>query len=1056
MRLLLQICFLLTFTLALPCLYKGNAQPYYFRHYQVENGLSNNTVNCSIQDKNGFMWFGTKDGLNRFDGYRFKLFTTGGSERSLYPDNIYSLFSDEHGTLWVGSQKGLYWFDQEKEQLVRSIDSITEVWDIQADKTGQLWFISHQNVCRYNFRTKQLKQFPGNSFFYATSACMSYDGTMWFSSGDGFIHKFDTATQTFQAFNAFSHSPKPSSYLIQKIKAAGKGSIYIGTTSQGLKQFDIASGTYTDILTYNPDKTTIFIRDILDNGNNEFWFATESGIFILQAGSGQFINLKKKFLDPYSLSDNAVYTLCRDREGSIWAGTFFGGVNYYPRQYATFQKYFPDNTGNSISGNAVREICEDGYGNLWIGTEDAGLNKLNKATGAITHFEPGDGNSSISYTNIHGLLVSGNDLWIGTFEHGLDIMDVRTGKVRKRYTAGPGKYDIKSNFTLCLLQDQSGKIFIGSNNGLYTYNKKADNFEQPAEIPAHIFVSSIIEDHTHILWIATRGNGAFWYNPVTKQAGQIKNEPDNKNSLTNNDINAIYEDSRNNIWLSSEGGGLCKLNADRKTITRYTVKNGLPGNFIFKVLEDNKGHLWITTSKGLVNFNPFSETFVVYTRANGLLNDQFNYHSGYKDAQGTLYFGSVKGMISFNPDNFTQSNFIPPVYITGFQVNNKELEISKDSSCLHQSIVYTSKITLPYDHSSFNIDFAALSYISPEMTHYSYIMEGLDKEWTYLNSNRKVYFTNLSPGTYTFKIKVAGTNYGKENTQQLVIKITPPIWATYYAYLLYAAAFIGLCYYLIRSYLHRINNKKEKEIYEAKINFFTIVAHEIRTPLTLIKGPVENLHEKIDELPEIKEDVITMERNTNRLVALITQILDFRQTETKGFSIDFTKVDISEVLEEEYLSFMPVAKKRSLLYTANFPEDHLFAMADGEALHKIFSNLFSNAVKYAGTTVHVQLLPVEKGNAFFTVEISNDGYSIPADMKEKIFEPFYRLKETIKQKGTGIGLSLARSLAELHNGSLYLKDSKDGLNTFVLCLPVRPPEPAPAKQKKKKLFVNPK
>ena len=243
MKLLLQISFFLTFMLALPCLYKGNAQPYYFRHYQVENGLSNNTVNCSIQDKNGFMWFGTKDGLNRFDGYRFKLFTTGGSERSLYPDNIYSLFSDEQGKLWVGSQKGLYWFDPEKEQLVRAIDSITEVWDIQADKTGQLWFISNRNVCRYNFRTKQLKQFPGNSFFYATSACMSFDGTMWFSSGDGFIHKFDTATQTFQAFNAFSHSPKPSSYLIQKIKPAGKGSIYIGTTSQGLKQFDIASGT---------------------------------------------------------------------------------------------------------------------------------------------------------------------------------------------------------------------------------------------------------------------------------------------------------------------------------------------------------------------------------------------------------------------------------------------------------------------------------------------------------------------------------------------------------------------------------------------------------------------------------------------------------------------------------------------------------------------------------------------------------------------------------------------------------------------------------------------
>ncbi|HTE11641.1 MAG TPA: ATP-binding protein, partial [Chitinophagaceae bacterium] len=361
-----------------------------------------------------------------------------------------------------------------------------------------------------------------------------------------------------------------------------------------------------------------------------------------------------------------------------------------------------------------------------------------------------------------------------------------------------------------------------------------------------------------------------------------------------------------------------------------------------------------------------------------------------------------------------------------------------------------------WDHSSFSIDFAALSFTSPEMTAYSYMMEGLDKEWTFLKSNRKVYFTNLSPGTYTFKLRVAAGSHSDKNARELVIKITPPFWATIYAYLLYAAAFTGLCYYLIRTYHNRIEDKKEKEIYEAKINFFTIVAHEIRTPLTLIKGPVENLLEKIGELPEIKEDVITLERNTNRLVALITQILDFRQTEKKGFSIDFDSVNITAVIQEEYLNFIPVAKKKNLFYTIDLPEKDVYAMADEEALHKIFSNLFGNAVKYAIKTVNVRLLPPGKENVFFTLEISNDGYIIPADMKEKIFEPFYRLKETIKQKGTGIGLALARSLAELHNGSLYLKDTKDDLNTFVLELPLRPEDQVQTKQKKRKTLINTK
>jgi len=1050
-RLLIQIAWLLLF-----CFHKANAQPYYFRHYQVENGLSNSTVFCSIQDPQGFMWFGTKEGLNRFDGYHFKLFTTAETDRSLYPDFIFSLFVDSKGNLWIGSQKGLYWFDARNEKMVLFRENITDIAAIQEDKEGQLWFISRQDVYYYNFTTKQLKQFPSSIYFNATSMCMTEDGSMWFSTDNGFLQKYNAATATFKPFNVFAHSTQPASYWIQKIKPAPGGSVYIGTTSQGLKQFDTATGDYKDILTYNPDKTSIFVRDILNNGNNEYWFATESGIFILQAGTGEYTNLKKKFLDPYSLSDNAIYSLCKDREGSIWAGTYFGGLNYYPKQFATFKKYFPDNTGSSVSGSAVREICEDGYGNLWIGTEDAGLNKLNKATGAITHFEPTGDSSSIAYTNIHGLLVDGNDLWIGTFEHGLDIMDIRTGKVRRHFAAGPGAHDMKSNFTLCLLQSHNGEIYIGSSNGFYHFNKQLNNFDQPAAIPAHLFVTSIIEDHNRILWVATHGNGAFWYNPDTQESGQVKNLPDTKNSLTNNDVNAVYEDSNYNIWFSTEGGGLCKLHSDRKIISRYSVKNGLPGNFIFKTLEDNQKNLWITTSKGLVQFNPKFETVKVYTRANGLLNDQFNYHSGYKDAAGNLYFGSVKGMISFNPGNFAQSNFSPPVYITGFQVHNKELEINKDSSFLRQSVLYTSKITLPYDHSSFSIDFAALSFTSPEMTQYSYMMAGLDKEWTILKSNRKVYFTNLSPGNYTFKLKVAANGHFTANARELVIKITPPFWATLYAYMVYAAAFIGLCYFLFRTYHNRLEAKKEKEIYEAKINFFTIVAHEIRTPLTLIKGPVENLHEKIDELPEIKEDVVTLERNTSRLVALITQILDFRQTEKKGFSIEFTPVNISAVIQEEWLNYIPLAKKKNLTCTTELPHEPVTALADEEALHKIFSNLFGNAVKYATGTVKLRLLPVTKDSHFFTVEISNDGYLIPAEMKEKIFEPFYRLKETIKQKGTGIGLALARSLAELHNGKLWLKETKDGFNTFVLELPLRPEDPSNYKQKRNNILLNSK
>ena len=1020
----------------LPVLIFGtaSAQPYYFRHYQVENGLSNSTVFCSLQDGNGFMWFGTKDGLNRFDGYRFKVFNIGpGEGSSLTRDEIASLALDRQGALWVGSQKGIYRYDALKERLLPFIDTLSYTNNLVFDRRGQLWFLSMSTACCYNFDEKKLTLYPPSRYYEITAICQAGDGTMCFSTSNGRLILLDERTQTFEAFNVFAHSPVPATRWISKLVPGKNGTLYIGTSGQGLKQFDMAARSYKDVITYNADKTTIYVRDILHAGGSEFWFATESGIFILNTETGKFTNLKKKYLDPYSLSDNAIYTLYKDSEGGIWAGTYFGGINYFPRQYSSFQKYFPDYNKNSISGSAVREICEDRYSNIWIGTEDAGLNKLNPKTGQFTRFTPTGSSTSIAYPNIHGLLAVGNDLWIGTFEHGLDIMDVRTGKVRKHYNAGPGSHDLKGNFIISMLQTRNGDIYIGTNNSVMKYLPVSHNFQRIKQVDSAVFFSCLLEDHQGTIWIGTHDRGVFCFNPATGAQYHYENNPSNSNSLTTNTINALYEDSFHNLWFATEGGGLCRLSGNRQQFTRYTTKTGLPGNFVFKILEDDKKALWVTTSKGLVKLDILTNNTTVYTKANGLLNDQFNYNSGYKDASGKMYFGSVRGMITFRPDQFIAGRFVPPVYITGFQVHNNELGIGKDTGGLQKSIVYTDMVTLPYNKSSFSIDFAAISFSTPEVTGYNYIMNGLDRDWTHIRSNRKVYFTNLKPGDYTFKVKAAGKNISSAE-RTLTVRILPPLWATPWAYLIYTVFSVSLLYYLVRTYHRMLMNKKEKDIYEAKIEFFTNIAHEIKTPLTLIKGPVENLSELVNEMPEIREDVATMERNTNRLVNLINQILDFRQTETKGFSLDFHPVNICELLQEAYITFEPLAKKRKLQYTIDLPGSVVYTMADDEALNKVFSNLFSNAVKYAEQTVRAKLLTPRKNDTHLIFEIRNDGFLVPDDMKEKIFEPFYRLKETMKQKGTGIGLSLARSLVELHKGDLLMKKAENR-NVFVLRLP---------------------
>ncbi|HVW58891.1 MAG TPA: two-component regulator propeller domain-containing protein [Puia sp.] len=1030
------------------CLSRTNAQPYYFRHYQVENGLSNSTVFCSTQDKNGFLWFGTKEGLNRFDGYHFRLFNT--NTKALGSDMIYCLFSDKDGTLWVGGQNGLFVFAQQQEKMVRVIDSLVEINWIQTDDKGSLWFLSMNSVYRYNLTTRQLKHFPEAQ--YVTSICKAGDGSIWFTTNNGYIEKFNEGPETFTAYDIFSHSPRPNTHWLQRIRYAGGQQLLIATNDQGLKSFNTATKDYKDILTYNPDKTAIYIRDILQYSASEFWLATESGIFIFDIKTGRTTNLRKKFPDPYSLSDNAVYSLCKDSEGGVWAGTFFGGVNYYSKQYSSFQKYYPDNSKNSISGSAPREICQDPYDNIWIGTEDAGLDKLDLKTGAITHFMPSGARTDIAYTNIHGLLSVGNELWIGTFEHGLDVMDVRTGKVIRHYMAGPGPHDMKSHFVLSLIRTADGNLALGTSNGAYTYNRKTDDFTPIPGFPSNTFVAIVMQDHQGVIWIGTHGRGVYYFDPATGHLGQIPGDATDGKSLSSTIINAIAEDSRHNIWFSTEGAGLCRLSPDRKTFFTYTTANGLPSNFIFRFIEDNNNDYWVTTSKGLVNMLK-NGTVKVYTKANGLLNDQFNYNSGFKDKDGKLYFGSVRGMITFYPNDFLQGGFAPSVYITGFQVDNKELKIDADSSFLKRSIVYTDKITLPYDQSSFSIDFAALSYASPERTEYSYIMQGLDKAWTRLSTNRKVYFTNLAPGAYTFKVKAAVGGHWGGRERTLSIVVLPPFWATGWAYTAYALLVIFLVWYIVRSYHRRTEIKKEKEIYEAKFDFFTNIAHEIRTPLTLIKGPAENLKEKIDELPEIKEDVVTMERNTNRLIALVTQILDFRQTETRGFSLDFTRVNITEVLHETWLDFNAMAKKKGLDYHFHHPITDVYAMADEEALIKVFSNLFSNAVKYGQEQVHITLLQPKGEEDEVIIQIANDGPIIPEEMKERIFEPFYRLKETIRQKGTGIGLALARSLVELHKGRLFLDDTWPGMNIFTLILPRRP-QPGNKKKNRSQFHSN--
>ena len=1024
------------------------AQGYYFRHYQVEDGLSHNTVFSALQDHKGFMWFGTKDGLNRYDGNHFKIFRYAENDSlSLGNNFIHQLFEDNNRQLWIGTESGLYAYlsTTEKFRHLSTDDNASAIISgIAQDSKGTLWFIMGGHLYKYTSGNGKAIRINVTGDAAISALYIGTDDAIWLATYQTLIRYIPSANST-TAYNVFDHSPPASSGWIFKIVPAGKDNLLLGTIHQGLKLFTISAGKYKDKLTYNKDKSPIYIRDCIAASEDEYWIASESGIHVYNIRTGSHTILHKQFNNPYALSDNATYCLFKDREGSIWAGTYFGGVNYFSKQYNYFQKYFPDGSNSSISGNAVREIKEDKNGNLWIGIEDGGLNKLDPQTNKITRFYPDGTPSTLSHYNIHGLAVNNNELWVGTFEQGLDVMDINTGKILQHYKRGSNTF--QSDFVVSLCKTSSGEILIGTTVDLTSYDPKTKSFTRVQELPGYNFVYNIIEGKDSTIWVATLNNGLYYYNPYKHTHGNFRYKANDSCSLSGNILNTLFEDSKGILWIGTEGNGLCRFNKATRTFTRYNITNGLPSNYIFKILEDDKSNIWVSTSRGLVCMNTATEDIQVYTASSGLLNDQFNYNSGYKTKDGRLYFGSVKGMISFDPATFVSTTQLPPIYITGLQVNGREIEAADQSRVLTESILQTQQITLNYLQSSFSIDFAALSFISPEMTQYAYIMHGLDKDWTELKTNRKAYFTNLDAGTYVFNVKATtGNGLWSKQPAQLTIKILPPPWKSPWAYALYTLTAISIIFYFIRRYhLHQqekhqrrielMEHEKEKELYKAKIDFFTNVAHEIKTPLTLIKAPLEKIMQQPENISNVQKNIHIMERNTGRLIDLTNQLLDFRQTEENAFMLSFTSCNITTILNENINDFRLLAEKGNITCTPHLTAPDIIAWVDEDALNKIITNLISNAIKYAKHAVYISLL---KEGDNFVIEVSNDGYLIPDDKREKIFEPFYRLKETERSKGTGIGLALSRSLAQLHRGTLYLKQRiNEKVNTFVLVLPLQ-------------------
>lgn len=1033
--------------LVVSCCYQtAAAQPYYFRSYGVKEGMSGNAVISILQDKRGFMWFGTRNGLNRFDGTSFRIFRNNPEDSlSIGSNYIGCLFETKSGHLWVGTHKGLYIYDPGKEvfSTFKKLPQI-QIRSIVQDAEGKMWIIAGYELFRYNPDTDELRHFTSGNEANITLR-LSSKNEVWVGTNSGSLKKYVPASENFVRYE-FSKKYTLSAPIgnVRDLLPVSDSLILIGLPNQVLL-FNSASLQVSDVFEKSQWANDLKVRCILAQSDSISWIGTETGIYTFNHNSIQIDRIEVERDNPYSLTDNVVFSSCKDVEGGTWIGTFYGGVNYYTAKYNKFHKYFhqPDSP-DGFKGNVVHEIVADNKGKIWIGTEDAGLNCMDTLTGKLTHFQADGGSGSISDSKIHGLVADSNELWIGTLDQGLDVMDLKTRKVIRHYNSGTDTGSLKSNFIVTLYRTRNKTILVGTSRGLFRYNRKADNFSPV--LPYTMQIQAIHEDKHGTIWLCSYGQGVYYYNHQNGKSGSIRHITGDTASLINDYVNNILEDSKGDFWFCTEEG-LTWYDPRNGKIRNYTTANGLPDNQVFRILEDDAGRYWLSTSHGLVQFDPNTKSLRKFGTADGLLSEQFNYNSAFKSGP-TLFFGSVKGLISFRPDAFTQSRFLPQVYIADIQINNKSLSARDATSPIKTAVSYSEHLDLPYDQSDISFDVAALSYAAPEKNEYRYMLSGLDKEWKYIGTNRRIFYTKLPPGNYVFRV-MASNSDGVWNTTETTLSLTihPPWWLITWAIVLYILAALSIVAIIVRYYHLMMKEKanrrmdafqmeKERETYQAKIDFFTNVTHEIKTPLTLIKLPVEQLMKANFDNEEVKENLHMINRNTDRLIDLSNQLLDFRKAESDGYAVTFIETNFSSLLKEEFLNFKPAADARSLSFTLELSRVAPLAQLDPDAFRKIVSNLFSNAIKYAKSTVAVKLLPFGSDDERLSIEFRNDGHIIPYELRHKIFEPFYRLTETETESGTGIGLSFAKSLVDLHHGSLTLEQPENGFNIFLLSLPI--------------------
>ena len=1006
---------------------------YYFTHLDNRNGLSENNVKSIVQDRWGLIWLGTKNGLDRYDGRQLKHYDVTDHVANRENHNISALMEDNKGQLWVGTDKGVFVFNPIIETFT-SFDVASQdnkqirnwIAEIKQDQNGRIWIVSPiEGVFRYDVEHKTLQRYAtrrqtDDATFDPQSMCIRPDGEVWIGTAGQGLFLLDQQTGRMKQFL--------EGLLGQDIyRLANYGDwILVGEHEGQLKKFNPQTG---ELKTVEAQNVHYKIIRAIDYYNDNVYVATQDGLYIINERQHSEQRLCEGGIIPNTLSDNMLYTLYRDRDGGLWIGTMQSGVNYMPPRGIHFYSYIPTGLPGSLSNKHIREMQCDNNGDIWISMEEGNINVFHPD---LQTFEKLATPQYKGGTNRLALMVDGDNVWSGLFKNGLDIINVKT---RRMTHYSPEQLGLQGEGSVyALFKDRDANVWLGTAKGIYIRSNDM-RFNKVTAIP-DVFAQDIVQDLLGDIWVSTIGSGVFRYDV---RSGRTQQYVSDTNSISSNDVSSISIDHEGRLWFSTDRGGISSYNPSTQKWQSWSRSDGLPDDVTYKVLEDSLHRQWFGTNHGLVCGNLDEGITLVYPNSNGLPGNQYNYKSAAIGADGTFYFGGTQGIVAFNPmlaGNDRQGK----VLITNLRVDRLDI-LPGESDILETNIIEAKEIHLPYDFSSFSLSVSSLNYRGVEGDSYEYQLSGVDNTWILVrNNDEDISFSRLQPGTYTFRVRPAG---GDEITELRVIVAYPwwlsPIMKVVYFVLL---SMIAYAVYRIlqqrqrqreRERHERFMEEKDKELLQSKIKFFTDITHEIRTPLTLINGSVENMNEQQVDSPVLQRDIKAVGKNTKRLLNLINQLLDFRKVESNSVNLSFVNINLNDMLTSIVERFEPAIGRMNKTISLDIETEEIILQADSEAMTKIISNLLNNARKYSESFIQVG---VHTEGGQLHIHVISDGVKIPADKAEYIFKPFTQLDGTHQQSGSGLGLPMARSLAEMHGGTLSL-NVRSEYNDFVLILPLQ-------------------